>query len=130
MESSRVVLVREAYDRFNDADISGLIDLLDPDVELPDVLSGGTIRGTEAIRQYWEREFELVEPSILASEIVEVGDAVLVVVFQEIHERGSGQRLGQGVAAVHRVTFRGDRIAAIEYTGVDDVPEQVRQRLA
>lgn len=87
------------------------------------------LRGTEAVRKYWEREFELVEPSMLVSEIVEIGDALLVVVFQEVHDRETRKPLGNGVTAVHRVTLRGDRIASIEYTGIDEVPEEIRQRL-
>jgi ketosteroid isomerase-like protein len=129
VDSTRVALVREVYDRFNDADIPGVLDFLDTDVEMPDVLHGTTLRGTEALREYWEEQFRLVDHSIMASEIVEVGDAVMVVAFHEVYERQGGQPLGRGVAAVHRLTFRGDRIAAIEYTGVDEVPEQVQRRL-
>ena len=130
MESARVALVRDAYRRFNKSDITALLDLLDPDVELPDPLSGRKLRGVDEAREYWEREFALVEPTLLVSEIVEIGDALLVVVFQELYDRESGKLLGHGVTAVHRVTFRGDRIASIEYTGIDEVPEQIRQRLA
>ena len=130
MESARVAIVREAYERFNNADVGGLVDLLDPDVEIPDVLNGSVFHGKEAIRRYWERQFELVDSSLLVREIVEIGDAVLVVVFQEVHDRDSGAPLGQGVVAVHRLTFRGNHISAIEYTGVDEVPELLRQRLA
>lgn len=129
MESERVVLVREAYHRFNDGNVSGVLELFDADVEMPDVLHGTTLRGTEALREYWEQQFELVDHSIMASEIVEVGDAVLVVAFHQLYDRDGGGPLGRGVAAVHRLTFRGDRIASIEYTGVDEIPERVQQRL-
>lgn len=125
-----MTLVRDAYRRFNDGDISGLLDLLDDDVELPDVLNGTKLRGIDAVRQYWEHEFELVEPALFVSDIVEIGDALLLVVVQEVYDRATRNRLGPGVKAVHRVTFRGDRIASIEYTGVDEVPEQLRQRLS
>ena len=129
MDSTRVALVREVYDRFNNADIGGVLDLLDADVEMPDVLHGTVLRGTDSLRRYWEQQFELVDHSIMASDVVEVGDAVLVVAFHQVYDREGGGPLGRGVAAVHRLTFRGDRILSIEYTGVDEVPEQVRQRL-
>ena len=121
--------VRRAYRCFNDADVGGVIELLDADVEMPDVLHGTTLRGTDAVRRYWEEQFALVDHSIMASEIVEVGDAVLVVAFHQLYDRDGGGSLGRGVAAVHRLTFRNDRIASIEYTGVDEVPERVQQRL-
>lgn len=130
MDGTRVALVREVYDRFNDADIDGVLALLDADVEMPDVLNGTTLRGTEALRRYWEQQFALVDHSIMANEILEVGDAVIVVAFHEVYDRQGGQPLGRGVAAVHRLSFRGDRIASIEYTGVDEVPPQVADRLA
>lgn len=129
MESPRLAAVRELYARFNEADIDGVVELLAPDVEMPDVLHGRTLRGVEEARAFWEREFQLVEPSITVREVVEVGNAVLAVVYQETYDRNGGQSLGPGVAAVHRLTFRRDRVAAIEYTGLDDVPEQLRQRL-
>ena len=122
-------LVRQLYERFNSADIAGVVELLDPAVEMPDVINGTTLRGREAVQSYWEREFELVEPSIMVRDVVEVGNAILVVVYQETYDREGGEPLGPGVAAVHRVMFRGDRIASVDYTGLDEVPEEVRQRL-
>lgn len=73
--------------------------------------------------------FEVADHSVIVNEIIEVGDAVIVVTFSEAFEREGGAPLGQGMVAVHRLSFRGDRIVAIEYTGVDEVPEQVRERL-
>ena len=129
MDSARVALVREAYDRFNDADISGVLALLDADVEMPDILNGGTLRGTDVLRRYWEQQFALVDHAIMTSEIVEVGDAVIVVAFHQLYDREGSGPLGRGVAAVHRFTFRDGLIGSIEYTGVDEVPEQVQRRL-
>ena len=129
MESTQEALVRKLYDRFNNADIAGVVDLLDPEVTMPDVLQGTTLQGAEALQRYWERHFALVDSSIKVREIVEVGDAVLVVVYQETYNRENGELLGPGVVAVHRLAFRGERIRSIEYTGVDEVPQAVRQRL-
>jgi ketosteroid isomerase-like protein len=130
VDSPRAAVVRELYDRFNRADVDGLVALLDSDARMQDPLHGTTLTGSKAIRDYWEHIFGLTDHSITVADIVEAGDAVLVVAFSQTYDREGDKPLGRGVAAVHRLVFRGDRIVSIEYTGVDDIPEQVQQRLA
>lgn len=96
VDSPRSALVRELYDRFNRADIDGLVSLLDRDVEMQDPLHGTTLTGTKAIRDYWERIFRLTDHSIAVSEIVEIGDAVLVVAFSQTYDREGDKPLGRG----------------------------------
>lgn len=129
MERTRADIAREAYDRFNDGDVSGIVALLDADVEIPDVLHGTTLRGTEEVQRYWEWQFELVDSRILVGEIVEIGNALHIVVHQELRDRESGQLIGGSVVAVHRMTFRGDRIASIGYRDIDEIPESLKERL-
>jgi ketosteroid isomerase-like protein len=126
--SPRLALVQEAYERFNDGDIAGVLDLLDPEVELPDVIHNEVLRGREAVKQNWERQFAIADHSAIAGSVMDAGSAVLVVVYHQLYEKAGGP-IGHGVAAVHRLTFRGDLIAKMEFTGLDRIPESVRQLL-
>lgn len=128
MDSARVALVREAYECLNNADIPGLLELLDPDVEYPDVVHNTVLRGKVSVERHWERQLQVADHSAIPSEILEVGDAVLVVAYHQIYERDGGP-LGQGVSAVQRVTFRGDRIARVEFTPMGEIPDYVIERL-
>ena len=128
METDRVAMVRAAYERFNEGDILGVLELMDPDVEMPDVTDGSTLRGRESIRSNWQRQFELAEHSITASEITEVGDAVIVAAYHQIYDTRGGP-MASGVAAVHRLTFKDGLITKFELTLLDPVPDKVRERL-
>ncbi len=128
MGSDRVALVRAAYERFNEGDIGGVLDLMDPDIEMPDVTTGTTLHGRESVQASWQRQFELAEHSITASEVTEVGDAVIVAAYHQIYDTGGGP-MGSGVAAVHRLTFSGGLITKFELTLLDPVPARVRDRL-
>ncbi len=128
MDSPRIAVVRAAYDCFNRRDIAGVLNLCHPDIELPDVLANSTLYGKVAIEQNWHQQLELVEHSVFPAEFVDMGDTIVVVARHEMYDR-DGSPLGPGVMAVHRFTFRDDRIARMEYSGLDDVPEPVRARL-
>lgn len=128
MDSSRVAVVRAAIDCFNREDIPGVLELCDDDIELPDVINGIVVKGKPAVEGYWQRQFQVVDHSVMPGEIVEMGDAVIVVAYHQMYEPDAGP-LGAGVTAVHRYTFRDERIAKMEFTGLDEIPASVRERL-
>lgn len=125
---NRVEVVRAAYDCFNREDVTRVLDLCDESIELPDVIHGTVLRGKPAVEQYWRQQFEVVDHSVVPGEIVEMGDAIVVVAYHQMYEPDGGP-LGGGVTAVHRFTFRDHRIAKMEFTGVDEIPQSVRDRL-
>lgn len=106
VESRRVAAVRASYECFNNRDIDGVLDLCVTDVEFPDV----------------------VNDSVVLAEVVEMGDYVIVVAHHQVSDRNGGP-LGSGITAVHRYSFKGDLIARMEWTGLDEVPQSVRVRL-
>ena len=128
METDRVTLVREAYDRFNRRDIDGLLELLAAEVEMPDFVHGTWLRGREPVEQMFQNQAQLIDHSIYIASIIEMGDAVLVAANHHAYEP-NGAPLGPGLTAVHRVTFRDGRIAKLEVTAFDDLSEAVRERL-
>ena len=129
MQSQRVSAVRAAYDCFNAKDVDGVLDLCDPDIEIPDVLHDSVRKGREEVERYWRHEFAVVDHTVALGEIVEMGDTVVAVVRHQMYQSDGRTPLGDPVTAVHRFTFRGDRIVKMEYSGLDEVPEAVRQKL-
>jgi ketosteroid isomerase-like protein len=127
MESAKVALVRQAYERFNAGDVSGVVDCLDPDVRYPDVIKGTTLYGKEAVRDHLERQVQDADRTALPLEVLEIGDAVLVVAYHQAYEKHGGP-VGPGISAVQRLTFRGERIANVQFTPIDEIPEVSRER--
>lgn len=119
--------MRSAYQRFNDQDFEGVLELLDADVEWPDSLNDSVLYGRNAVRAYWERHFEVALPTEILGEVVEIGDAVVAVSYRQVYEREGGP-FGPPAVVVHRFTFRGDRVARMEVTPLDETPDYVRER--
>ena len=64
MTEQTETLLRRAYDAFNARDIEGALALMHPDVEWPNGMEGGYVRGHEAVRAYWTRQWQLINPSV------------------------------------------------------------------
>lgn len=123
-----MALTRAAYERLNEGDIPGMLELLVPDVEYPDVVHDTVLKGRESVERHWAELLERADHSARPGEFLELGDAVVVVVYHQAYEK-NGAALGPGVPAVHRVTFRDDLIARVEFSALDEIPEQVLARL-
>lgn len=57
-------LLQSAYDAFNERDLDFLLFLLHPDVDWHNGMEGGRIRGHEAVREYWTRQWDLIDPIV------------------------------------------------------------------
>jgi hypothetical protein len=56
--------IRRAYDAFNARDIDGALALLQPDVDWPNGMEGGRELGHDAVRAYWTRQWQLIDPHV------------------------------------------------------------------
>jgi ketosteroid isomerase-like protein len=57
-------LLKRAYDAFNRRDIAGALAVMHPDVEWPNGMEGGTVYGHSGVRQYWTRQWALINPHV------------------------------------------------------------------
>lgn len=55
-------LLMAAYTHFNARAIDAALALMHPAVDWPNGLEGGRLRGREALRQYWTRQWALIDP--------------------------------------------------------------------
>jgi ketosteroid isomerase-like protein len=80
-------LLRRAYDAFNARDIDAALALMHPAVEWPNGMEGGYVYGREAVRQYWTRQWHLIDPSVTPRAYRRESDGrVLVEVHQSIRD--------------------------------------------
>jgi ketosteroid isomerase-like protein len=113
---SRLELSREATAALNRRDIEALERLCDPGVEFHSRLAASEGRvyvGYEGIRRYLtdiDESFESFEREL--TEVVEVGDKVVVGHAVRAVGRGSGLRIDQEVWVVN--SFAGDRATRVE----------------
>jgi ribosomal protein S18 acetylase RimI-like enzyme len=50
-------LLRRAYEAFNARDIGGALATMHPEVDWPNAMEGGRVRGHAGVREYWERQW-------------------------------------------------------------------------
>ena len=76
------------YAAFNARDIDGVLASLAPDVDWPASSEGGRAHGHAAVRGYWTRQWQSIDPHVQPVRIAE-DDAgrVVVDVHQVVHDR-------------------------------------------
>ena len=57
-------LLRAMYDAFNARDIDAALAGSHPDVDWPNAFEGGRVRGHDAVRAYWTRQWAQVDPRV------------------------------------------------------------------
>jgi SnoaL-like domain len=62
-ESDRKLLSL-AYKLFNVRDIDGVLRLMSPDVDWPNGMEGGRVHGHDGVREYWKRQWALIDPHV------------------------------------------------------------------
>ena len=57
-------VLRYAYAAFNARNVDAALATMHPDVDWPNGLEGGRVHGRQAVREYWTRQWTLIEPRV------------------------------------------------------------------
>lgn len=57
-------ILTKAYEAFNRRDIDTVLTYLHPDVDWQNGLEGGRVYGHEGVREYWTRQWNLINPHV------------------------------------------------------------------
>lgn len=76
-------ILRDMYERFNARDIDGVLAAMADDVEWANGLDGGYVRGKEAVRDYWTRQWAQVSPRVEPLSFDVRGDGEIAVQVQQ-----------------------------------------------
>jgi ketosteroid isomerase-like protein len=100
MSEENVMLLHGVFDAFNRRDIDAFLTLCDPDVEFISywlqVEGGGSYRGHDGVRDWWERLLE-VYPDFTAEveDVRDLGDRTITRVWFHGHGVASDVPIGQ-----------------------------------
>ena len=74
-------LLLNIYKAFNDRDIETVLAVLHPDVDWPNGWEGGRVHGRQEVRDYWMRQWQVIDPHVepLDFEMDEAGHTVVEV---------------------------------------------------
>jgi hypothetical protein len=103
--SARYDLIRTCYAAFNARDIDAALDGLRADVDWPDAIDGGRLRGHDQVGEYWRRQFETLDPRVEPTAISEDDQGHIVVdVHQVVRDREGGVIADQQVQHVYTIS--------------------------
>lgn len=99
-------LLRSSYTAFNARDIDTALQALGPQVEWPDQLEGGTLRGPEEVAAYWRRQWNTLDPTFELRHAERDADGHVVVTLLQTVRGLDGVTISQGIVR-HVYEFEG-----------------------
>ncbi|MEA5544546.1 nuclear transport factor 2 family protein [Limnoraphis robusta CCNP1324] len=118
MEENVRKIIKTVYQRFNERDIDGALALLRPDVEWDNGMEGGRLVGTNAVRDYWTRQWRMVAPQVLPKSISGEHGKYSVEVHQIVRSL-AGDMISES-SVIHVFTVEGGKIASMEIAKAKD----------
>jgi ketosteroid isomerase-like protein len=76
-------LIERTYAAFNARDIDAVLRTMHPRVEWPNGMEGGTVSGHQGIRDYWTRQWGLIDPSVRPTRVTHTDDGRVAV---DVHQ--------------------------------------------
>jgi hypothetical protein len=106
-------LLRQAYAAFNARQIDAALALMCSEVVWPNGMEGGVVYGHTGVREYWTRQWGMINPTVEPLSIREDADGRFDVEVQQLVKDLDGQVLADRI--VHHVyLLRGGLIACME----------------
>jgi hypothetical protein len=106
-------LLRTLYDAFNARDITALLAAMTDDVDWPNAWEGGRLRGREAVRAYWTRQWAEIDPHVTPASITRRPDGRFAVAVQQTVLDLDGGLIGEG-PVTHVYELRDDLVARMD----------------
>lgn len=95
--TEKEALLRTSYAAFNARDIAVTLRALGPDVEWPDQLEGVLVHGLEAVADYWQRQWAVMDPHFELKHFEFDGDGHLVVTLLQTVRGMDGIAISKGL---------------------------------
>jgi RimJ/RimL family protein N-acetyltransferase/ketosteroid isomerase-like protein len=111
--AARERVLRQAYAAFNARDIPGVLALMRPDVHWANGMEGGYVDGHEAVREYWTRQWALIDPRVRPLTFRHEDDGRVVVDVRQIVLDPAGVVVVDGIVQ-HAYRFADGLICEME----------------
>jgi nuclear transport factor 2 (NTF2) superfamily protein len=107
---SREAQLRSMYDAFNTREVDVCLAAMTPDVDWANGWEGGRVVGREAVRDYWQRQWAVIDSTAEPTAVTERPDGVIEVAVHLVARDKEGKVLSEGKGR-HVYEFRGDLVA-------------------
>jgi len=106
-------IIYKAYAAFNNRDIDTVLALLQPQVQWPNGWEGGYVQGQDAVRAYWTRQWQAIDPHVTPISITEKTDGRQEVRVHQVVKDKQGTLLADGYV-LHIYTFENGLVKKME----------------
>ena len=113
MADEREELLRGAYAAFNARDIERALVLMQPDVDWPNGMEGGRVRGHDEVRSYWTRQFGMIDSRVEPVGFEVLDDGRVAVDVHQVVRSLEGDVLSEGHVR-HVYSLRGGLVERME----------------
>lgn len=97
-------LLQSVYEAFNERDLDFMMLLLHPDVDWTNAMEGGRIRGHQGVREYWTRQWDLIDPIVKPQRFELLPDGRIVAhVHQVVRDLDGKIILDQTIQHIYRL---------------------------
>jgi ketosteroid isomerase-like protein len=102
--TAEIALLHKAYAAFNRRESETVLALMHADVDWPNGMEGGRVRGTAAVRNYWKRQFELLDSRVEPKNFTTEADGRIAVdVHQVVHDNAGNLLADRMVQHVYKI---------------------------
>ncbi len=89
-ENQRAMLER-VYAAFNERRSDDVLSVMQPDVEWPNGMDGGYVHGHDGVREYFIRQWGMIDPSVTPTGFAEEQDGRIAVKVRQVIRNLSGE---------------------------------------
>jgi hypothetical protein len=87
LDEDRRAIIEDMYRAFNARDMDGALAHLGPWVDWPNAMTGGRLAGRDAVRLYWQKQWQEIDPRVEPLEITPTPTGATVRVDQLVKDR-------------------------------------------
>jgi ketosteroid isomerase-like protein len=98
MDMDQREILTGAYRDFNARRMDAVLARMTPDVFWPNGWEGGYVHGHEGVRDYWTRQWAVLDPHVEPMNITEDGEGRWVVEVHQVVRGRAGDQAGQVLA--------------------------------
>ena len=114
---AEIEILQRMYAAFNRRDIETVLASMHANVDWPNGMEGGRVLGKSAVRDYWKRQFEVLDPNVEPKKSTREADGRIAIdVHQVVHDKSGKLLVDQMIQHVYE--FRDGLIQSMEIRDV------------
>ena len=97
-------ILKQTYRHFNDRNIDATLAVMHPDVDWPNGTEGGIEHGHKAVRNYWTRQWALIDPHVEPVQFNREEDGrINITVHQVVHDMNGNLLIDQVIHHIYTI---------------------------